>query len=296
MAKRTPTQKELNTLLPALSVDLTNIVHEYIGNPMIIVLNVTDKRYIYMPIKYTSGLIDWGDGSFMELKQNGHIDLHSYKYPGKYIVHIMGDITGVSFEHFDELIELSQWGDFKLSNYKSMFTDCINLTSINTYDSPNLQFTTDLSNMFSGCRLLQCDISEWNTINITNMSNMFSNCIHFNSDISKWDTHNVTNMNGMFNRCSSFNADISKWDTNNVTNMNGMFYECSSFNADISKWRTNNVTNMNFMFYGCSSFNADISKWNTNNVTKMQFIFAGCSSFNADISKWNNVTDMNSMF
>ena len=66
-----------------------------------------------------------------------------------------------------------------------------------------INYTTDLSYMFSGCNSLISlhDISKWDTSNITNMSCMFNGCSSLSSlpDISKWNTSEVRNMSYMFN-------------------------------------------------------------------------------------------------
>lgn len=49
------------------------------------------------------------------------------------------------------------------------------------------------------------------------MSNMFNNTRIVNQDISSWDTSKVTDMTGMFEQAYGFNQDISKWDVSKVT-------------------------------------------------------------------------------
>jgi surface protein len=94
---------------------------------------------------------------------------------------------------------------------------------------------TDFTNFFMwSSRYTTCDLSGWDTSNVTNMEYMFSNS-SFNGDISQWDVSNVTSMRGMFSH-SPFNGDISKWDVSKVTNMNNMFFN-SKFNQDLSEWK-----------------------------------------------------------
>ena len=61
---------------------------------------------------------------------------------------------------------------------------------------------------------------------------MFYGCSSLiNIDLSNFNTNNVTNMNRMFFGCSSLkNIDLSNFNTNNVTHMFGMFAGCSSLN------------------------------------------------------------------
>ena len=122
-------------------------------------------------------------------------------------------------------------------------------------------------------------------ISITDCSYMFYNCEKIiNIDLSHFDTTNVTNMSRMFSSCHSLKSlpDISKWNTTNVTNMSGMFFYCESIKSlpDISKWNTLNVTRMNHIFANCKSLKSlpDISKWDTTNVYEMRYMFRNCES------------------
>ena len=73
-------------------------------------------------------------------------------------------------------------------------------------------------------------------------------------NLYNFNTDNVTNMSSMFSACSSLKElNLNNLNTNNVTDMSGMFYECSSLKElNLSNFNTNNVTNMRAMFYGCS--------------------------------------------
>ena len=173
-----------------------------------------------------------------------------------------------------------------------------------------LNESTDLSHMFSGCKNLYSieKSSNLNISKVTNMNNMFFGCsnLSFISNISNWDTSNVRNMGDMFSGCSSLSTlpDISIFDTSNVTNLSYMFSGCESLSnlPDISKWDTSQVTNLNYLFYWCKSLTylPDISKWDTNNVTDMSWMFAECSSLkelpNLCIWKTSKVVDMSHMF
>ena len=199
--------------------------------------------------------------------------------------------------------------NISITDCSYMFYKCGNIINIDlsNFDTTNV---TNMSNMFAFCYLLRTlsDISKWNTNNVTNMSHMFFECESLKSlpDISKWNTNNVTNMSFMFTDCISLESlpDISKWNTTNVTNMSCMFRDCESLKSlpDISKWNTTNVTDMSSMFSICHSLKSlpDISKWNTTNVIDMSYMFHHCCSLHTlpDISKWNttNVIYMKAMF
>ena len=85
---------------------------------------------------------------------------------------------------------------------------------------------------------------------------LFCNCKSMvNIDLSNFNTQNVTVISGMFSGCSSLtNIDLSNFNTQNVIYMGGMFYECSSLtNIDLSNFNIQNVTNISWMFNRCNS-------------------------------------------
>ena len=101
----------------------------------------------------------------------------------------------------------------------------------------------DCSYMFLGIiHLINIDIRNFDTSNVSNMREMFYDCISLKSisGISNWDTKNVTDISGMFSLCESLISlpDISSWNTKNVTDMSRMFYNCSSLKSlpDISSY------------------------------------------------------------
>ena len=139
------------------------------------------------------------------------------------------------------------------------------------------------SYMFSECKsLINLDLSNFNTQNVTNMEYMFGGCeLLTNLNLSNFNTQNVTNMEYMFCRCKSLtNLNLSNFDTQNVTNMGFMFFICKSLtNLNLSNFNTQNVTDMGFMFSGCKLLtNLNLSNFNTQNVTNMGHMFNGCES------------------
>lgn len=188
---------------------------------------------------------------------------------------------------------------YEMSNCKVFETNNLNTSG-----------TSDLSNMFYGCRSL-ADTSgfvSWDTSNVTNMTYMFNTCTSLTdtSGLTSWNTDKVTNMNGMFNGCTSL-ADTSgftNWSTGNVYDMSSMFYNCSSLTnvSGLANWNTSKVYSMPSMFRGCKSL-VDVSGltgWNTGLVTNMAYMFSGCISLENTSGlaglDTGNVTNMNNMF
>ena len=162
----------------------------------------------------------------------------------------------------------------------------------------------DCSHMFDECeKLINIDLSNFNTGNVTDMSYMFSKCKNLvNMDFSKFDTKNVTDMNHMFSWCKNLtDLDLSKFDTKNVTKMSYMFYLCENLKKiNLSKFNTKSVTNMNHMFSWCKNLtDLDLSKFETKNATNMSDMFTFCEKLtNLDLSKFvtDKVTNMSFMF
>jgi len=93
--------------------------------------------------------------------------------------------------------------------------------------------------------------------NIINLNEFFRDCsLLIEIDLSNFDTSNVTDMSYMFYGCSSLTTIKlkNKFNTSQVTNMEYMFGGCKNLiSLDLSNFDTSNVTNMSYMFYDCSS-------------------------------------------
>ena len=267
MAKQTISKEHIHDLL-LVPTDVSNIIYEYVGNPFIITLMITYNTTVIIPLIISNnGLhIDWGDNTF-EYNSKADVNIkHKYARSGKYIVHIFGDITNISFNSVFGLVEVSQWGNLRLFSGDRVFNSCVNL-DITANDQLNLRYTKTMYGMFSNCcKLFYCDLSKWDVSNVTNMSYMFDNCPLFCADLSKWNVSNVVNMRYMFSKCYVFNADLSKWDVSKVTDMTRMFYSCRSFNSDLSRWDISNVKYSIYMFYGCPASNS------SNNIVCMNLL------------------------
>ena len=303
LSKQTPTLQQVCEATPhtlsTLGHMIGDIVSSYISNPLVVTLSTIENGEVKIPeIGSETGdvFVDWGDNTYSVVESKMELT-HTYKRAGTYTVHIDGDITHLSFQETEELLEISQWGNLRLVKGEAVFFECENLV-VTAKDSPNLKYTTSLSEMFEGCISLTGDFSRWDVSNILDMSFMFGGCSEFDSDLSKWDVSNAENMHGMFRDCESFKSDLSEWDTSKVKDMCCMFRLCRIFNSDMSKWDVSKVENMDEMFAWCNAFNSDLSKWNVSVVKKMHSMFQECTSFNSDLSDWdvNMVEDMAAMF
>ena len=137
--------------------------------------------------------------------------------------------------------------------------------------------------MFYDCKsLININLSNFNTENITDMSYMFYNCYSLNSiNLSNFNTKKVENMKYMFYNCDSLtNINLSYFDTKHTFDMSYMFHYCNSLTSiDCSSFKTENVYNMSGMFSLCSSLTSiNLSNFNTEDVKYMDLMFKGCKS------------------
>ncbi|MCD8191043.1 MAG: BspA family leucine-rich repeat surface protein [Clostridiales bacterium] len=190
------------------------------------------------------------------------------------------------------------------SSCRDLFAKYENVTSIQfggNFDTSNV---TDMTGMFSGCKVLPAlDLSSLDTSNVTNMSWTLSHCYALKSlNLSGWNTHQVTNMYAMFDSSSALNKlDLSGFDTSNVTNMYAMFCECNALETlDLSGWDVSRVTNMRQIFYDCKALaKVDLTGWNPASATDMSWMFGYCDALTAlNLSGWNTAraTDMSGLF
>ena len=163
---------------------------------------------------------------------------------------------------------------------------------------------TNMSNMFYGMsNLTTLNVSHFNTSKVTDMSLMFHDVRNLTSlNLSNFDTSKVTDMHNMFYGMSNLTTlNLSNFDTSKVTNMGNMFSSMTNLTSlNLSSFNTSEVTNMGFMFYGIPNLTSlDLSNFDTSKTTKMSFMFYGMRNLTAlNLSSFNTsqVTDMSGMF
>ena len=194
---------------------------------------------------------------------------------------------------------------------------------------------TDMTCMFRcATKLIELDISNWNTSNVTTMYGMFSgsssqgSMAFTNLPIGNWDVSNVLDMTGMFNRCTNmstipvgnwnmtkckniyqmFNSctglisiPVGNWDLANCENAAAVFQNCENLTElDVSNWKLSKCKNMNAMFVRCKSLsNIDVSNFDTSSCQTTAAMFYGCESLTSlNVSHFNmqNCTDTSMMF
>ena len=151
--------------------------------------------------------------------------------------------------------------------------------------------------------ILDIDVSNFDTSNVTDMYRMFSGMSKITSlDVSNFDTSKAIDMEYMFSGVRSLTSlNVSNFDTSNVTDMQSMFSSMESLTSlNVSNFNTSNVTRMNGMFAGVESLTSlHVSNFDTSNVTDMQSMFTSMRSLTSlDVSNFDtsNVTNMRNMF
>ena len=185
----------------------------------------------------------------------------------------------------------------------NMFEGCSDIIEINLSNFNSSQ-VTDMSSMFKGCTsLVSLDFTGYNTEHVTNMESMFRDCsslVYLN--LSNFITSSVNNMRQMFRSCSKLRTlDLSNIDTSKVTHMGGMFEMCSSLDSiDLSSFNTSNVQRIDYFFSICSSLKSlDLSNFDTSSIDNMEHMFEECKSLSIiNLSNFDTrkVGTMHSMF
>lgn len=124
--------------------------------------------------------------------------------------------------------------DSNITSMDFMFSDCINLTSINT-EGWNTSNVTDMSYLFQSCNsLVTLDASSFNTQNVKDMIYMFYGCSSLTSlDLSNFNTQNVKYMSNMFgNWTSNQTVYIGKNWTIDVSSYKAKFIRLETYLLD----------------------------------------------------------------
>lgn len=187
--------------------------------------------------------------------------------------------------------------------YAYMFTDCVNLVSVEGLEHLSTQNSTSFSSMFNNCESLQTvDLTSFDTSNSVSFSKMFYGCSSLeNVDVSQFETSKALYFDNMFAFCRKLTElDVSHFNTSKATTFASMFYGCNSLlELDITNFDTSNCTNFSKMFTGLKVNNLNLTNFNTEKAENMSFMFQNASNITTlDLSnfKTNNVTNMEYMF
>ena len=200
-------------------------------------------------------------------------------------------ITRVDFMHEIKPISTAHW-------FQGM-TKCIEINC----EKLNTENVTDMSAMFSGCKLLEvADVSRFNTSKVTSLYDMFYNCQKLKTiDVSNWNTGNVTDMDFVFQSCYEVESlNLKNWNTSKVTTMRYMFDNCKVLtNLDLSSFNTSKVVNMERMFAYCYDLESvNLTSFTFESAGSLKMMFGYCRSLkylNLENFDTKNVTTMTDM-
>ena len=159
---------------------------------------------------------------------------------------------------------------------------------VNKSDAQNVDLTmispkneTSLKYLFYGnTNLININVSNWDTSNITIAHGVFAGCSNLNSlDLSSWDTSNIVSFYNFLGGCESLQSiDISHFNTTSTTNTSWMFTNCKQCKEiDVSCLSSAKITEMKGMFIGCSSLtHIDISMFDTSKLLNIEDLLSYC--------------------
>ena len=179
------------------------------------------------------------------------------------------------FYNFPALSEINFNGYFDTSSVTSMENMFSGSNNLLTIDLSGLD-TSNVVSMYSMFSRWDTPAGGWgtnnlseiifgenfNTSSVTNMSDMFSGFKGTELDLSMFDTSSVTNMYHMFNNCENIETlNLCSFDTSAVTSMKEMFAYTTNIEHIYvnSNWKSSGV-DMSNMFY-----NSGVSSVEMNN-------------------------------
>ncbi len=245
------------------------------------------------------------------------------------------DVSGVTsmsqmfaWAQCEKIIGLDNWDTSHVGNMGTMFSHCLNLTSVGdlsnwqvgnvTYMadmfalSPKIATVGHLNNwdvrkvnsmveMFWGCNSLQDigDLSAWRLDSVQNTRQMFEGCYVLANlgNLDNWGMAQDTDMQGMFNDCRKLTnvGSLDQWQTGRVTNMKNMFNNCYGLTdiGTLANWQTGNVTDMENMFHETTSLKQlNLSNWDTGKVKSLKQ-FIACENDNQTLTSIGDLSHWN---
>jgi type II secretory pathway pseudopilin PulG len=295
--------------------------------------NCTEYRIPVHGIDADGVMVDWGDGSALELI-TADFATHTYSTEGPQSVTVDGVFAGFgsnvayyisSGASTKCTTAVTKWGygtgttDLTAAFRQAALTELVGIPKGVTDMSEMFSWTTvfnqplgdffdtsavtDMSSMFNYNYVFNSSLgSRFDTGNVVTMKSMFSWATAFNQPLGdNFDTSSVTTMQSMFSS-SAFNQPLgANFDTGNVTTMTGMFGFNTVFNSSLgNNFDTSSLLDAGEMFDGATSFNKSLgNKFDTTTVVNLSGMFRGATSFNqplGDKFDTTNVSNIASMF
>lgn len=170
-------------------------------------------------------------------------------------------------------------GSDNFYNTANIFYGC-NYSEIYIMNRPNQECSA--KSLFNGMESTKLKVVFKHPECIVNMYGMFNNCKNLiDLDISNLNTSNVTDMGWMFGDCRKLRKlDLKNFDTRRVESIGWMFKGCESLaSLNISSFNTEKVRSMSKIFCGCESLvELDISNFRATSLEHWSNLFTDCKS------------------
>ena len=181
----------------------------------------------------------------------------------------------------NQLVNIAEirWNN-RLSSFRCMFSQCINIISINL-NNFDTSICTDMTAMFRGCiSLVSIELNNFEVSRVTtHLGQMFRGCSSLTSlDLSSFRGTNVQHMDNMFRDCSSLiHINLENFYYGNVIGMGRLFEGCISLvSLNLPNFNTQNVQYMDNLFLNCKNLQyIDIPNIKTSSSTDVSNIFTG---------------------
>ncbi len=161
---------------------------------------VSASNQFKIPLKST-GIYDfvvyWGDGSHDTITAYNQAEItHTYGSIGTYLVSIYGTCDHIYFSNTADrlkLLDILKWGDVEVGSLNSSYFGCSNLVGTWT-DTPNLTNGCSFLSAFRNCSALSNNdgFIGWDVSGTDNFNTAFTGCSVLNADISGWNVSSAT--------------------------------------------------------------------------------------------------------
>ena len=190
----------------------------------------------------------------------------------------------------------------EIESYSSMFKDCsvesIDLTGLNTVK------TTDMNNMFEGCKkLTSIKLNNFKAPELATANYMFQNCDDLRTvDFSEFYAPELQDMQHMFDGCKNLETvNLSHFTVPKLNNIENIFDKCNNLKTvNLSHLKAAELENVSEIFEEHNNLiSVDLSYLEADKLNDMSKMFRKCTNLrDVDLShsKSKQTIDMSKMF
>lgn len=232
--------------------------------------------------------IDWGDGNVETITSDTQIT-HDYGTPGVYTITCNGFIPGIIFNASgdeDKLIEISSSGGLSFDGgAQGAFWHAGNLTSVDSTQNIKTSGVTNFNSMYRDCINLT-QIPWMDTTSGDNYQLIFRNCVGLTS-LPDFDFGSPSVIKEMFFGMSNITSlDNLTIDVSNATDFSQLFFTCQSLTSIPDMLLdTSNASIIFGMFRNCRALTTlptpTATLLNTTGITDFDQMFRDCWALEA---------------